>query len=85
MKVPMGRNQPRCISGHIKEDRGYLSWLEGIDVSHEGRGAILICSFFRVALSGGESIPMKIKCALNWFESRANIQMNNLGVEVRDY
>ena len=38
-----------------------------------------------MTLPRGKSIVMKPMCALNWFESHANTQLNSTAVEVRDY
>ena len=36
-------------------------------------------------MSRGKSAPVKVKCALTWFETKARVQLNTLAVEVGDY
>ena len=83
--ILMGRTQPKAILDYCREVNAYLSWVEGIGRAPHGVGPLMLCSFFRMALSRGKSVPLKIKCALVWFESHAKIQLNATGVEVRDY
>jgi hypothetical protein len=83
--VLFARLQPRVILGYIAEVNGYFSWLDGMGRSPTGVGLLMLCSYLRMSLSRGTSIPVKIRCSLNWFEAHAKIQLNSLSVGVRDF
>ena len=83
--VLMARIQPKAIMDYCKEVNLYIDWLNGIKFPLTRVGPLMLCSYLHMTLSRGKSIPVKVRCALVWFESHAKIHMNACGVEVRDY
>ena len=69
----IGKTQPKAILDYCKDVHGYLSWLAGIGREPDSVGSLVVCSFLRLTLSRGKSVPVKVKCALTWFETKAKI------------
>ena len=81
--VLMARIQPKLE--HCEEVDLYLDWLGSIKYPVTRTGPLMVCSHLHMCLSRGKSIPLKVRCALVWFENHARISLNACGIDVRDY
>ena len=65
LNLIMGKTQPKATLDYCEEVNGYLSWLAGIGRPPANAGPLVVCSFLRLTLSRGKSVPAKVKCRLS--------------------
>jgi hypothetical protein len=69
---------------YVKVVFRFLDWSEALEREIVGLGSILICSDMRSAVARGNSVPVRVRCALNWFENHSSTPIGSLGVDIRD-
>ena len=70
---------------YVKEVFRFLDWTEVLEREIVGLGSIFICSYMRSVKTRGNSVPFKVRCALNWFENHSSTPIGSLGVDIRDF
>ena len=65
----VGTFEPKAVIGHADEVTACVRWLEDMRVSILGVGVLLLCSYFRVVVGRGKSVPVKVRAALVWCET----------------
>ena len=81
----MGTLEPKAVIGYIKEITSYLSWLSDMRVGLSEVGVILLCSYFRVAIGRGRSVPSKVRSAMIWCEKHTRTRLGADVSEVRAF
>ena len=84
LDILCGKVTARGGLDYVKEVFRFLDWTEALEREIVGLGSILICSYMRSVVARGNSVPVKVRCALNWFENHSSTPIGSLGVDIRD-
>ena len=85
LDMRMGKMTPKAASDYCKEVATYFDWALALQKEPASIGVIALCSYLRNSLTRGKSIPVKIRCALKWFQERSGMELNAAGTDVRDF
>ena len=62
-----------------------MNWMSSLRVELDSVSSILLCSYFRMALKRGKSVPSRVRCALVWCEDHLKVGLGVKGVEIRSF
>ena len=80
-----GKMDPRVITTYCKECELFLQWTATLKKNLNEIGAVLLCSWLRVARSRGKSVPTVVRCALTWLEGHVGVAPRASGPDIKSF